>query len=318
MKLTITKSSVFLTLALIILALLNIYLLPEYIYGDQQHYRDFYKNIRGLSIKESYGLYKNSLGTQEPIYFFLVWISSNLGISKDALILAANLLLATYTFKAIVKIGAHPFIAFTFICFNFYFFVFYFSAERLKFSLLLLAILFVQNRFRIIYSLLAMLTHLQASMILLSFLAPALKRPFYDIFANFKVKLNSIFAIIGLVLIVSLLASILSNHIISKFNYYLQDNLNLLELLKTIVLFVLSLRYAEKKIDVCLSFIPIIILVLIFGGDRVNFISFLLFIYFSASYNRGFNLGIIITQIYFFYTGCRFLLNILEYGNGFV
>ena len=55
----------------------------------------------------------------------------------------------------------------------------------------------------------------------------------------------------------------------------------------------------------------------IFGGERVNMFGYFVFMYFALQVNRGVNLGVILTTLYFSYQTYFFVENIILYGDGF-
>lgn len=315
-SLTVSKESIALILTLIYIYILSSSVGPQYIYGDQLHYRDFYDSLYGTSLEEGFRIYKYALGTQEPIYYYLAWISSNLGFEKDNVITIANLLLAFFSFKALSKLGSHPFLSLTLICFNYYFIVFYFAAERLKFGILFLAIFVVINRYKVVFVILASMSHIQSLMLLLPISFTKLKSPVYNFIYKLKLK-KSILPVIFISLVGLLtIFIVLQEHIVSKINFY-QGSFEAAELIKTFVFFSLSLIYAKSKQDAILAFIPIFIFSGLFGGDRVNFIAYLIFLYFALPYRRGFNFGVLLTHAYYCYTGYFFIQKIVKYGSGF-
>lgn len=79
----------------------------------------------------------------------------------------------------------------------------------------------------------------------------------------------------------------------------------------------LSIVYAKDKYTTVYAFIPLFLAVYFVGGGRVNFIGYFAFLFFALHYKKGFNLGVIVTSLYFSVQGFDFLRKIIIYGNGF-
>ena len=110
---------------------------------------------------------------------------------------------------------------------------------------------------------------------------------------------------------------LLGSHLLSKFNSYYSEG-TLFDLLRISVFFILTIYYSRRKTDVLYIFAPLFIAVFILGGERVNFISYFIFLYYSLYYRKGLNTGVILTTTYFCFTGYHFLKNVIETGSGFV
>ena len=74
---------------------------------------------------------------------------------------------------------------------------------------------------------------------------------------------------------------------------------------------------SDVKSKVIFMFIPLFIAVLLVGGDRINMISYIVFLYFSLPIKKGLNFGVIVSSVYFMVATIFFVGNILLYGDGF-
>ena len=112
--------------------------------------------------------------------------------------------------------------------------------------------------------------------------------------------------------------SILSGHLVSKFQHYneLREH-GLVDIVKVSVLFVLTLWYSKNKREVVFTFVPLIIAAYLVGGERVNMMGYFIFLYYALPIRKGFNIGILITSFYFLFVTYGFVLKIIEHGNGF-
>lgn len=312
-----SKSSIFLFITVIHVTLISLYFLPYYVNGDQYHYRALYFGLNGLSLSDGFLFYKNAVSSEEPIYFFISWLLSNWGIDKDIFITISNIVLAIFSYKTFLKLGAKPYISYLVVCFNFYFLVFYFSAERLKFALIFLFIFYVLKRLKLLYVALSILSHSQVLIVYISMLAPKIKLFLFDVFIRFRAKYIYLWAIPLFVVGVVAILAVLGNHISSKVDAYYSESNTAVELIKMLAFFALSFLYSKNKADTIYAFVPLLVFVFLLGGERVNVIGYFVFLYFSLHYRGGLNFGVIVANLYFIFMGYEFLTNILSYGNGF-
>jgi hypothetical protein len=312
----VSKENILFIITLLFALILNLIFLPQYILGDQLHYRAFYDSITSFGISEGFLFYQNSLGSSEPGYFLIAWSLSNLGFQKDVVIIFFNILLAGLSFKIFTRLGAHPLIATIITTFSYYSYVLFFAAERLKFSIIFFLMFFLFKRYRNILLSFAILCHAQVLILLSSFGLVFIKNIFFNFFKKGILKKRDLYAVILFFIILAVSIPILGQHLLSKFESYYSDR-GLSDLLRVFIFFILSFFYSKNKFNVFLLFMPIFILVFIFGGERINFLGYFLFLYCSLHYRKGFNFGVLATTLYFIYTGYNFLLNITNYGDGF-
>ena len=100
----IKKSNLYAILAAICVLIFSLNILPLYIDGDQLHYRDFYKYCfyDSLTLSQQFFCYQNTLGSQEPGYFFISKLAS-IYLEKDIFIAIANTILTFFMTILILK-----------------------------------------------------------------------------------------------------------------------------------------------------------------------------------------------------------------------
>lgn len=309
-------SNIFLCLTVILVFSLSLFFIPYYIYGDQVHYHRIYDGVSYFNLFDAYSFYKANIDSQEPVYFLLSWGSSKLGIDKIYFVTFFNVLLSFFAYKYFTKIGGHPFVVFLIVTFCYYSYVLFFSAERLKFGFLFLIIGLLYSKRRYIYYVFSVLSHAQMIALLSSFVVFRFKDDVLNILRNNRVSKNTLFLFMSGTIVSVLVFFIMREHLLSKFNSYFELK-GVFELIKIGVFFILSYFYAKDKSNAVALFVPLFFLVLIFGGERINFLGYFVFLYFSLQYKKGFNLGSVLVNSYFFYTGAVFLWKIVKYGNGF-
>ena len=90
-------------------------------------------------------------------------------------------------------------------------------------------------------------------------------------------------------------------HILYKYHQrdWYVDNIYL-GLFKALIFYILTFFYTKDKIQLTLIYSIIFILIMLFGGSRLILMCWMIFIFFAIKHNRGFNLGILVSSIYFF------------------
>lgn len=308
--------SFFSFLTILCVFLISLFFVPYYVGGDQAHYQRIYNGISYFNFADAYVYYKANIDSQEPIYFLLSWFSSSLGIDKLYFVTLFNVLLSFFAYKYFTKIGGHPFVVFFIVVFGYYSYVLFFSAERLKFGFLFLLLGLLYSKRRYVFYVISVLSHAQMIALLSSFTFFRFRSDILSIFLKRKVYKNTLFLLISGTVTSFFVFLIMREHIISKFDSYFEIR-GFFELIKLGVFFILSYFYAKDKSSAVALFLPLFFLVFVFGGERINFLGYFVFLYFTFQYKKGFNLGNLLISGYFFYTGAIFLLKIINYGNGY-
>lgn len=298
-----------------IVLILNLIFIPIYKGGDQSHYIKFYYSIENYNFFTGYLHYFHSLGAQEPIYYFIVFVFSKF-FSKDIFVLVLNLIFSISFFKLVMKkLGFY--LTFSFI-FNFYFLVLLFSAERLKVSILLflIAVLLNHKRLKILFFLGAILSHFQTSILVISL---ALHNSALEVLRLFYFKLSrKIFKIFFITLLSLPVFYLMLYYFTSKLNYYLQFS-SIYNIVKPISFLLLCVFInPKKKLNLTLSFLPIIFFSYVIGEERLVIFCYFLFL-FAVLQNPSLKARILlfVLNLYFIFKGINFLNQIILYGDGF-
>jgi hypothetical protein len=292
----------------------SLFVFPYYENGDQKVYRAFYEGVRELPLNDAFIFYQTSLGTLEPIYFIFSYILSSF-LAKDIALSAANAIFTFLIFKRLLEYRSHP-IVIGLASLNFYFIVLLFSAERLKIALLFLLLAVGANGL-IRYSLLlvSVLAHVQTMVFLLIFyfnrvflIIGQLRKEVsgFDFFQQFLAGVG----ILTLLLV-------MYDHILTKAQFYYQAEAGVEGAFRTLIFALLSIWYAQKKAEAFTVSLAIVVLSILFGSERLTIFSYLIFMHYSLKFNRGLNIGVIVTSIYFAVKGVVFLGKIFLTGDGF-
>ena len=297
----------------------SIYLLGAYQYGDQEHYRNFYDHLEGVDFKEIARLQVSLVGGSEPIFGMLMWIGANLGVPKDTYISIFNVILVVVFFVFLRKNNVSPILILLLLT-NFYFLVLLTSAERLKFSYLLLISAAITSGWpsRII-SVLAPLAHFQT---LINYLSLLFERVSQIRFLR-RVKLSLIIkSAVVLPIAFAFIVFIIFNYsdaIVSKtVGYSEQEASGIFSLVNLIGLFLIGVFVTKDKGRFCMAMLPIFLVADILGTARVNMIGVVVFYFFLLREGKGNHVIMYPLMAYFSLKSIGYIQAILEHGNGFV
>ncbi|WPC06774.1 hypothetical protein SBP02_08520 [Pseudomonas benzenivorans] len=291
----------------------SLYIGPHYVLGDQVHYRGVYENLAKLSLVDGYIYYNSALDSLEFVHFLLSWSASRF-LDKDLFIAIANALLAWVAFGVFQKWKASVLIAALLVLTNYYLIAMYFSAERLKFGFVFLGLSFLyieKVKHFYVFSFIALVTHAQTLIVYFSLFFRVLFSQLSKVVSSGKI--SKMFLAVMVLLLVPV--ALMSGQLISKFNSYYDGLRGVSELARIFVFLILALYYARKKVEVLLVFIPLVFTVILVGGDRVNVLAYFVFLYYALPVNKGFNIGVLLTGLYFAFGSFEYVSNIFEYGK---
>lgn len=294
---------------------LSLLISPQYVNGDQLHYRATYEVVSSLSFIEGYLQYNLLLSSYEYVHYSLIWVFSRF-LDKDVFIAFSNAFLVYFLLINLDKIRVYAPLAIILVLTNFYLFVLYFAAERLKYGMVffLLSLYYIE-RVKVFYPfvILSLTAHAQFLIIYAGIAFRNLRNLIWRFFTKGLIsKTVFFFFILAFVVVI-----LLNKQIFSKFIAY-YDSINIFDLWKMFIFFALSLWYSKKKrLDALFIFIPLIIAAALFGGERVNIFGYFVFMYYALQVNRGVNFGVLATTLYFGVQAYFFVENIVLYGDGF-
>ncbi len=292
----------------------SLLIIDFYTHGDQSHYIRYWLNVQELSFSEAYVLLGISLGSAEPVYAFLTYVFSGIIEKKIIMsILNASIvyLLVLWMLKKNVTIVIIPF-----LLLNFYLLVLFFAAERLKIGLLFFLIAEHYSKFKLVWYILSLLSHVSVLIILIVRYSNIFYKLFLELIHGYITK-KTIFYIIIYIIISSAILYVLLEHIINKLEYAHLDSLSISGILKMSVFIGMGVFYSQKKIEPIIAGLPLILTAGILGPDRVVMFGYFLFMYYGLQYKRGLNFGIFITTVYFIIASITFMDAIVLYGDGF-
>jgi len=267
-----------------------------------------------LNLVDGYLYYVARIQSMELVHYLFSWLGGHLAIEKNIFYALFNGLLAYLFLEYCNRNNVSVWIAVLVVLTNFYFFVLYFAAERLKiaFVFFFLSLVILNKRKLAFFSaFLSVLTHAQMAIIYSSMVFEKIFSPIL----NGKVKKSSLIISIAL----SIPIFLLFEHMSRKYLFYsaIAAEKGVTDLMRILMFFGVAFYYAQNKKESVLIFAPIIIAVLLVGGDRVNMMGYFIFLYYALKYNRGINWGVLISSAYFTFATFQFIGNILARANGF-
>jgi len=300
----------------------SLYVGPFATAGDQTAYRAIYEQIGKSSFEEAIWFYYRSINSKEIVHFVFSFIFSSNGIDKDVFIAISNGVLAYVSAAVLLKFNTSKIIVVVIILTSFYFNVLYFSAERLKFGYIffMLSILFWDRKVLFyVFSFTSVFGHAQMAINYLAVLFSLLMNQLKRTLLLGKISTH-ILIIIFILLIFGFLVdrySELGSHIIVKFEAYHKE-IQLFDVVKILGIMCLAVFYSKNSWEAFFTFVPLIVLVVFLGSDRILMIGYFLFLYYGLQVNRGLNLGVISTTLYFSFKSIGYLQGLIYFGNGFI
>lgn len=301
----------------IVIFFISLFLLNFYVNGDQSHYIKFWSDASSLNFFDTYSLQASSLGSREPLYsllvnFFSGWVPKNLVVASTNTLIA--FLCCRWMFRHNVNL-----IVIISLFGIFYFWVVFLAAERLKFAFLFLLLSTVYVRGSFLFYGAALLTHISVIILILARYSNEIINLIYDLFIRLKVGKKKILYFLISLIGIGLIGTLLSAHIYNKLSYLLQDfSFSYIGVIKGLIFWFMALVYCKGRYqEVLTSGFVLMIPVLLLGPDRTIIFYYIFFLYYALQYNRGLNLGVIITILYFGFGTFSFVENVLNYGDGF-
>lgn len=287
--------------------------------GDQTYYRGFYNEASVTPITGLFTLMLAKLGALEPISGFLLWAGSNLGIEKDLYISIINAFFASSTYSMMRKYKAEP-LDILLILLGFYTSVLFFSAERLKFAylFLVLALLYADSMKSALFKGLALFSHFQTVLFLVSAISARISKGFIDVLTgNTKLTLGVALAFVAVLFAVSGIAIYFQSIILDKFSSYYSGGIALQEGLRIILLTALCLLLLSRPVNVLAIMLPLLIASFILGGDRVNMVAYSMALFLFLDEGKTHNILWRILAIYYVIKNIDFIHKVIQYGDGF-
>lgn len=311
-----TKTQLQVLILIPLFFIFSIYLVSPYIYGDQVSYRGLYEALSTANFKDIPTIgyfYTRSIDT---VSFFILFIGAKLGINKDIYISIFNVILLVSLFL-IAKRNNIKNLMIPMLFLNFYIIVLLTGAERLKFAyiLILLSVLSKKRQYKYFFAVLSVLAHIQMVLLIISLFSSFLKKEIYRLL-KFKISKKMIIQLSFFILLLLFLFYFKAEIIITKIKYYSNWG-NFSATFKSLLLLTIGLVFLKNKVEFLLSMLFLIICTYFLGGERINMMTFTIFIYYFWNENKGNHPVLIVFMVYYGIKAIPFINNILTYGSGF-
>lgn len=297
--------------------IVSMYLLERYVGGDQVHYTSYYEEIGRVSLPRAYELQGLMLGSREPLFALVMWLGAILGFDKDVYVSILNVAMIAGMILALRRWRV-PVPVVLLLLTNYYLFVLMTGAERLKLSYLLMFFgVAMASRWRWVFLAAAPLAHFQTIINYLGAAAAVLAK----LRISFRVRKSrfiwgmilSPFVLAGAAVFVVYLGSAVSD----KGTTYLDGARGIADLTQGIGITGLGFLIARRKGRFLAIMLPMLAMVVLLGGIRVNMIVFVMFFYAVMTDGRAGHPLIYLPLLYLSYKTLDFVSNIMQFGQGF-
>ena len=241
----------------------------------------------------------------------MVWTASNLGIDRIFFLSLCNTFLAGLFIKIFDSFKVNILVTSSFIITNFYLYVLFFTGERLKFGFIFFLLAFLYRKklpLSLLFLILSIFSHLQ---MLILCLGRALQLVLNELQPlEFRRSLLLALPALGVGFFV------IQTTLFGKILAY-GDDRTLFDFLRMGVFFLIALYYTKDKMETVIYFSTLFMAVYLVGGDRVNMIGYMFCLYYCLPYRGGFNLGMLITSLYFYMQILILFQKLFYMGMGF-
>jgi hypothetical protein len=289
-------------------------LLDAYVYGDQQYYRAFYTAVGLQNPLTSLTMQEEYLGSSELIYPLLAWLWSYFNIDHSVFVAFLNALLGSFLFVYLRRNNANL-LFIGLVLTNYYVLALCTSAERLKLGFVFaLAGMAVENKnARRVLLVLAPLAHFQ----MLILYAGSYIWTFLEKEADTdQARRRRMISGIGVSIALMLFLAVFGNAVLSK----IQANWSVTSLESIaqggVILGVAQIVTRDLR-RVMVTFLPLLVLVLLLGGDRMNMIIVATLFFIVVRERKTSNILILLLTGYLSFKSISLVNNIFTYGDGF-
>ena len=241
--------------------LFSLFFAPFYYDGDSIPYNLAYDAIGASSASffDTFPIYKHNVNGS-VIHYLYIWIGSSLGLERGLIMAVANSILAYLMMRLFLQWRVSIYIALVVILTNYYILGLYFAAERLKFGFIFLLLALIYNtkpKLSLVFAVTSIFAHAQQVLIYTSVLFSSMMSNFLFTLKTGKLSRKSAYSLIIIAVITLIVLFYLGNNIFVKFITYKNHHFNnvtllnvSLSLVKTLLLFLLCLRYSKARLEV--------------------------------------------------------------------
>jgi hypothetical protein len=306
-----------LTIGLLV-SFLTWWLSQYYVSGDQEGYRAAYSIVSGVGLWDARALYELKISGSDYFHFILVWLTGSLELNKDMVMSIANGFLAAFTWHLLIAWGAGRSISTLIALSNFYMLVLYFAAERLKFGILflILSLLAEQSyKQRISFAILSVASHVTVLLVGWGFWVKVMIQSWSG---TSRTRDRVYWMGLAFVIIISMMV-FERQMLLGKLHTYIESRpyFKVWDVMPAIFMFAGAIFYSKKIGDPLLKMGPLLLMIVILGGSRLNMLLYFVFLYYALRCRAGWNAGVLLTSVYLGWKSVLFVQNIFHHGHGF-
>ncbi len=293
-------------------------LVSSYTGGDQLVYRALYHELSETNFIDVVETSVKHVVAADWVSFYILWGGAFVGFDKDIFIACSNVLLLSFLIAFLRKYEVGYGLIILFI-FNYYIVVLMTSAERLKFAIifLLLSELINNKKIKIIMHALSIFSHMQMLIIYGAiFFGNFLSKSTFLLYKN-RVPKREFIKLILIVMLLSIFVFLQYEGLTSKINSYIEESGGFVELGQISLIIIIGLLYLRNKLLYLSSMAPLIFMIYLIGGQRINMIAYMIFLYYFLVEKKQNNIFFGAIIFYFFFKSFPFVVNIFKYGNGY-
>ncbi|OWJ77748.1 EpsG family protein [Haematobacter genomosp. 1] len=295
---------------------ISLSLLGAYTGGDQLNYRAFYDEVRGVRADAVPIVQAMTTGSAEPLYGYLMWVTSSAGLDKDVVISVMNgiLALVLFLFLRRYRAGVLPTVL---IFTNFYLITLFTSLERLKLAYILLTLaMLVSGWKRALILFISMTAHFQSFLLIAA--GAGLRVGSADFLRRYVTPLQLLLILMGIpVAIIGFLLFVL------RFLPAIQGKMaayqggGVAELASMGLLIIVGVVVLRRKQAFLVGLIPIAMAAAVFGASRINVMAVTFLLYLAVTERRASHPLMLALLVYFSLKTIPFVENIYAWGDGY-
>jgi hypothetical protein len=256
--------------------LFSIEFAPYHRFGDQAYYRQAYEIVRGLPLGDALNAYRSVINSFELVHFFICWIGSNAGVSKDVLMAFFNAVLgascAIFLYRRTGKLGLTLLLSVS--CY--YLFAMFLTLEKLKLAFTFFMLFLLGNKRRKwpwVCLIISIFTHFQMVIVVGAIIVG-------NAFESPRVKRKGL-RILVMVIVIAIAMAIgirFWPYIVSKASYYLMyaDKPTISDWILICSLMSITICFTKRRRFAISFFLFMFVAVFFLGGTRLD-----MFFYFA-------------------------------------
>jgi len=300
----------------LVIFVISLSLLGAYTGGDQLNYRAFYDEVRGVRADAVPIVQAMTTGSAEPLYGYLMWLTSSAGFDKDVVVSLMNSVLALvlHLFLRRHRAGVLPsLLIFT----NFYLITLFTSLERLKLAYIFLTLaMLVTGWKRAVILFISMTAHFQSFLMIAA--GTGVRLGSADFLRRYVTPVQFLLILMGIpVVIAGFMLFVL------RFLPAIQGKMaayqggGVAELASMGLLVIVGVIVLRRKQAFLVGLLPIAMAAAVFGASRLNVMAVTFLLYLAVTERRLSHPLVLALLVYFSLKSIPFIENIYIWGDGY-